>query len=235
MELYSEQLNSKEEILLDLIIADRDSDFRIHDLRICLQKIITKDIFGIDKYLSPSCMIHNITIKNSSDRETYNNEVMKFADSCRLNSHVSKMIWGISEEMLMNAIYDAPASSSKDCYQNISRTDNLKLEPEDYATLSYGCDGNLFILSSSDPFGSLKKDILLNYLKKVLRRFDSASIIDIKEGGAGLGLFKILYSCHGVICNVKHGEKTEIMAIIEIDQQIKDFAKMPRSIEYYST
>jgi len=234
MDKYSRELKNREEQLVDHVIANREGDWPIHDLRICCQKLISSDIFGIDKYLREDTPIHTVSVSDSSKRDEYNNLVTDFASSCRLSSYLSKMIWGISEEMLMNAIYDAPAAAGIKRFQGIPRTTKMTLEPQECATLSFGCDGEVFVMSSSDPFGVLKKDRLLTYLKKVLQRDQSEDIIDSKAEGAGLGLFKILYSCHDISCNVSKGKQTEIIALIELDQQIRDFAKMPRSIHFYS-
>ncbi len=234
MDIYSRDLLNKEEQLLDHVIANRDGDWPIHDLRICCQKLISSDIFGIKKYLREGTPVHTVTVVDSAKRDEYNNRVTDFASSCRLSSYLSKMIWGISEEMLMNAIYDAPAAAGIERFQGLPRTTRVTLEPNECATLSFGCDGEMFAMSSSDPFGVLKKERLLTYLKKVLKRDQSDDIIDTKAGGAGLGLFKILYSCHDITCNVSEGRQTEIIALIEVDQQIRDFAKMPRSIHFYN-
>ena len=71
--------------------------------------------------------------------------------------------------------------------------------------------------------------------KKSCCRSDSANLIDTKKGGAGLGLFKILYSSHALICNVDPGRKTEVIALIDIQHQVRDFSKMARSVHYFAT
>ena len=43
-------------------------------------------------------------------------------------------------------------------------------------------------------------------MKKLSMSRDSDDLIDTKKGGAGLGFFKILYSSHALICNVKEKE-----------------------------
>ena len=160
---------------------------------------------------------------------------MTFAEDNRLGQYTSKLVFGITEELLMNAIYDAPVAGGKLHYAELPRTSPIVLQPDEYGKLTFGCDGSVFAISVADPFGALKREKLFQYLKKVLRRSDSANLIDTKKGGAGLGLFKILYSSHALICNVDPGRKTEVIALIDIQHQVRDFSKMARSVHYFAT
>lgn len=235
MDMYSRMLDGAEDAYLDHIISNRPmSEWTINEVRVTVQKILTKDIFGIEKYLAPGAQVHSITVQSSGKRDEYNSQVMAFAERCRLNSHMAKLIWGISEELLMNSIYDAPAAAGIQKYMKVPRSIRVDLDPSEFATLTYGCDGQVFALSSSDPFGLLSQSKLFEYVKKVLRRSDSSSIIDTKEGGAGLGIFKILYSSHALVCNVQKNKRSEIMALINIDEQLRDFSKLARSIHYFA-
>ena len=232
---YSDDLAQKEHVLIDHIIANRDATgWTTNQLRITLQKILTQNIFGVEKYLSPGTVVHRSKIRGSQDRDPHNNAVMQYAEDRHLGQYTAKMVFGITEELLMNAIYDAPIAAGIEEYSALARTEAFHLKPHEQGELSYACDDSLFIISVSDPFGALNKSILLSYIKKVLRRNDSIGLIDTKKGGAGLGFFKILYSSNALVCNVKPGEKTEIMAILDIREHLRDFAIMPRSIHYFS-
>lgn len=235
MEQYSHQLHGKEAELLDHVIANRypQSEWTAHEMRTTLQKLLTDDIFGIDKYLAMGAEIRNFEVKRSDERDYLNNQVLQYADQSGLSLHIGKLAFAISEEMLMNAIYDAPMQDGQHRYGSLPRTVPVNLEPHEQATLSIGCDNLIFAISVSDPFGSLRRETFLAYLRKVLKRHESSDLIDTKQGGAGLGLFKILYSCHSMVCNVKAGSKTEVMALIDIRQQLRDFSKMARSIHFF--
>lgn len=234
MEQYSKALAGREDELVDHVIANRaPAQWTINELRVTIQKILQRDIFGIDKYLGPGTPIQTLVVRGSSDREVYNTQVMNFAEENRLGQYMAKLVFGITEELLMNAIYDAPVAGGRHHYGDLPRTTSVELEPGEYASLSYGCDGSVFAIAVTDPFGALTRPKLFQYLKKVLRRGDSTSLIDTKKGGAGLGLFKILYSSHALVCNVEEGKHTEVMALIDIQHQVRDFSKMARSVHYF--
>lgn len=234
MEQYSRLLGGAEDTLIDHVVANRiPGSWTINELRVTVQKILRKDIFGIDKYLAPATPIKELIVKGSSDREAFNTMVMNFAEENRLGQYMAKLVFGITEELLMNAIYDAPVAGGRHHYGELPRTTSVELRPNEYSTLYFGCDGSVFGISVADPFGALTRPKLFQYLKKVLRRTDSSNLIDTKKGGAGLGLFKILYSSHSLICNVTPGQRTEVMALIDIQHQVRDFSKMARSVHYF--
>lgn len=234
MEQYSKQLAGREDALLDHVVASRiPLHWTINELRVTIQKLLRGEIFGLEKYLAPATPVHELVVKGSADRETYNNLVMAFAEENRLGQYLAKLVFGITEELLMNAIYDAPVAGGQHHYGDLPRTVTIELRPEEYGRLSYACDGQMFGIAVTDPFGALTRQKLFQYLKKVLRRADSNNLIDTKKGGAGLGLFKILYSSHSLVCNVQPGRRTEVMALIDIQHQVRDFSKMARSVHYF--
>tara|TARA_B100001094_G_scaffold321966_1_gene370560 strand:+ start:523 stop:1512 length:990 start_codon:yes stop_codon:yes gene_type:complete len=235
MKSYSEALKGEEEFLVDHVISLRSQGFwSIQDLRVTINKLLhPEDIFGIEKYLLPGTLIQRTKVTGSKDRETLNSQVMEYATTCRLGQHLAKMAFGITEELLMNTIHDAPLAAGLLHYSTLPRTAPIELKPEEYGELTYGCDGRVLAIASSDPFGALKKEKLFQYLKKVLRRKDSIGLIDTKKGGAGLGFFKILYSSHAIVCNVEKDNKTEIMSLIIVNEQLRDFSNMTRSIHFF--
>ncbi len=235
MKAYSQLLQNLEEKLLDHVVANKGPHvWTIQELRITMRKILTGDVFGIDKYLAPHTIVHRELVRGSAEREELNMKVMRFAEACHLGQHAARMAFGITEELLMNTVYDAPAAGGVARFQNVAQTHAIVLEPSEFGELSFACDGQTLAISTVDPFGALKKETLFAYLKKVLKREDSVGLIDQKLGGAGLGLFKILYSSHGIVCNVSAGQRTEIMALIDLNDQLRDFSTMARSIHYFS-
>jgi hypothetical protein len=234
MEQYSLRMNGEEHILIDQVLANRfPSQWTINELRVTIQKVIRKDFFGIEKYLAPATPVIRAAVTGSADREQLNSRVMQFAEQNRLGQYMSKLVFGITEELLMNAIYDAPVAGGAHHYNEMPRTMSITLSPAEHSSLAFGCDGMVFAVSVTDPFGALQKGTLFRYLKKVLRRQDSSNLIDTKQGGAGLGLFKILYSAHSLVCNVSQKKQTEVMALIDIHHQVRDFSRMTRSVAYF--
>jgi hypothetical protein len=232
---YATDLESKDTELLDHVIANVSERWAIDDLRITIQKILRKDIFGIEKYLQGETAVFHKTVSSSLDRDVINSEVQKWAESCGLGKNIGRLAFGITEELLMNAIFDAPIAGGRANYELLERTSHRNLQPDEYSELSFAYDSRILAISIADPFGAFKREKWWHYTRKILKRDDTEVLIDTKKGGAGLGIFKILYSSHGVVCNIDPGKKTEVIVLIDSTHPVRDFAVMPRSIHYFST
>ena len=118
--------------------------------------------------------------------------------------------------MMMNAVYDAPADNNgKSIFNHLQRTTPVQLTAEQSANLRYACDGNWIAVSVQDPFGSLSRDTVLQYLKSCYS--GQAGSLNVGKGGAGRGLHQILESSDVTIFNVSSSKKTEVISLIEID------------------
>ncbi len=235
---YSKALAGKELELVDHIVAVRgeaDSDpsnWSNTDLRATLQKLIRNDLFGVEKYLRTGSRIVSFPVTSSKDRDPLHSETGNFVTSCGLSQSLALTAKQIVQEMLLNAIYDAPNAAGH--HQVKERSGHpVDLAPEDRSRLQLGFDGEILAISVWDPFGLFKRETFFNYARKALFRANSEDIIDTKIEGAGLGLMTVYLKSHGLICNVDPGHGTEVIALIDTGTKIRDFEKIPRSIHYF--
>jgi hypothetical protein len=233
--VYNDALGSQDTNLLDHVIANLSAEWMIDQLRITLQKILRKDIFGVEKYLYLETPVQTRVVTSSSDRDQCNSDVQKWVESCGLSRNIGRLAFGITEELLMNAIYDAPVAGGRLHYETMERTQHRHLKDDEYSKLRFGCDGRTLALSIQDPFGAFRQEKWNQYTRKILKRDDADGLMDTKKGGAGLGIFKMLYSSHGIICNVDPGKITEVIVLIDVAHPVRDFGIMPRSIHYFKT
>jgi len=139
----------------------------------------------------------------------------------------------VVEELLMNAIYDAPVDAEgKELYNHLLRTEPVVLKPEEQGTLSYACDGLLLAVSVEDPFGALDRQTILDYLQSCYE--GKAGTLNQSKGGAGRGLFQIMETADLVVMNVNPHLKTEVIAIINIDPN-KPKTDQTTSFHYFSS
>jgi hypothetical protein len=230
---YAEPLAHRDGDLLDHVIANHSQEWTIRDLRITCQKILRGDVFGLEKYLDVGTPIQRAQVTGTKDRDQLNQTVSRWAESCGVGKNIGRLVYGITEELLMNAIYDAPVAGGRTHYETLDRAAARNLQPDEFSTLSYGTDTRTLALSIADPFGAFVAPKFWQYARKILRRDDPDGLIDTKKGGAGLGLFKMLYSSHGVICNVATDQKTEVIVLIDLAAPVRDFSSMPRSMHYF--
>ena len=191
-------------------------------------KIMSKDIFGLDKYLTWGFKEHSQKVYNSTKRNDVINIISDFAVLVSGRKPLGRIMADLIDELLMNAIFDANPK-----YATASRNQEIILTEEEAVTVKWGCDGHLFGVSVTDPFGNLKKDTVVSFLRKCFSKSDN--MINYGEGGAGLGLYKILKSINSFIINVEEGRRTETIGIVDMSLSMKEFKAHARSFHFFST
>ena len=73
-----------------------------------------------------------------------------------------------AEELLMNALYDAPRNADGGQRNAaLDRRDPVALGADETVHMRYGCDGQTLAVAVADPFGSLSKKAVTDRLRKV--------------------------------------------------------------------
>lgn len=183
-----------------------------------LSKILHHDYFGIEKYLSWGTDIQSLNLSHSKHRSAANEKMATHFSSLGIRGSLLDRIQLAAEEMMMNAIYDAPVGAEgKPLFNHLSRKTEVALHPEQQATFRFGCDGNVLAVSVRDPFGALSREIIIKYLESCYA--NQAGIMNSEKGGAGRGLHQIFESCDWTVFNVKPGHSTEVIGLFEIDRK----------------
>lgn len=173
------------------------------------------------------------SIVSSKSRTACLEAAVRFCEGKTLSKHAARAVTTIAEEFFMNAVFDAPVASGLESFVHLARGDErdfskLQRKPE----LCFLWDGDTAVVQARDPFGALKAETFYEYMAKIKKRSEGEEYIDQKEMGAGLGLLKVLYHSHGIVCRVKKGVETEVSAFLFTKSHLRDFAKMARSIQY---
>ncbi|MCB0415685.1 MAG: cyclic nucleotide-binding domain-containing protein [Bdellovibrionales bacterium] len=203
-------------------IVSRDKDdrtFTIKNIMTTVTKLISQDIFGIDKYLAWGANTKSASVKSSSDRMNLINDMTDYFLKLGMRKSNLSRCQTVVEELLMNAIYDAPKDATGlPLYNHLSRQETIVLKPEHYATLKYGCDGVLMAVSVEDPFGGLSADLVLTYLASCYGGKSGA--LNANKGGAGRGLHQIIENSDLVVFNVSQSLRTEVIALFNVDPKL---------------
>ncbi len=217
------------------IIAIKELEQTIHELRITIKKIQLNDLFGIEKYLAPHTKIQKIELTGSASRKKTTAAISAYAQNINISRPIIRNILSTAEELVMNAIYDAPYLSKERTGMPVHDVNfnDIQLEAKEYGELTYGFDGKILALGVSDPFGLFNPKDFYFYLSKVQLRDNSSLLIDSKQRGAGLGLFRVFYQADSLICNCDPGIKTEVISLHHANSRIFDFSKTSKSIHYF--
>ncbi|HVE81538.1 MAG TPA: hypothetical protein VND93_01770 [Myxococcales bacterium] len=196
--------------------SDSGDPSAIQELVITAGKLLTGDVFGVEKYLSWGSMVREEAVTHSRDRERIIELVGEYASACGLRPNVRTAAQTLTDELLMNAIWDAPVDANgKPKYAHLSRTEPVALLPNERVAVRYGNDANVFAVSVVDQFGRLDSDLAFRYLKKCFAKGEDQ--IDQKQGGAGLGLYFAFLATNTFVFNVSPQKRTEAIGLIRMN------------------
>lgn len=202
-----------------------DRTFTVKNVATTASKLVSDDFFGLEKYLIWGVDVQSQRVANSTDREPMIAEMKKHFASVGVRGSIGDRAALVSEELLMNAIYDAPTDDSgKAIYNHLPRTEKVHLKPQECGEFRYACDGMFASVSVSDPFGAFKIETLLNYLER--NYSGNLETGEKGKGGAGKGLHIIIENSDLVVFNVHKNVCTEVIALFNLDpSQMGDESK----------
>src|SRR5687768_13696159 len=160
-------------------------------------KVRRGDIFGVEKYLAWGALVHERSVKTYEGKREALLEVAAYAADVGARRQVVARIESVTDELLMNALYDAPAIRHGTSHLEAQKARHgwrpmRGGERESEAILRYACDGRYLGVSVRDSYGELRKDAILDHILRARTMKGSPKIKP--SGGAGLGLYFVITS-----------------------------------------
>ena len=201
------------------------------ELIVTCQKLFARDIFGLEKYISTwGVQIHDHTITSTADKRGVLRGLRTYLQDLDSFSSINNAVMWVADELLMNAMFNAPRDENgvpKYVDQNRSW---IELEPNESVNFKYCCDGRYIALSITDQFGSLDRSVMLRYLNRCL----AAPVeIEVREAGAGLGLYIVFNSITQLAFNIHVGHATEVVALFYIRAGPRAFNESGKSLNIF--
>ena len=218
--------------LLNFLTFGDDATIDPVELLATVSKILTGDIFGVERYLAPGAEVNEISVTGSHQKKDVVERLEAFAKESGCHVREAEAFAVAADEMVTNAVYNAPVDrDGRPRYAALSRRERVTLEPHEAVTVRYGRDGRRLCLATSDPFGSLRPEVVLDYLCKCFGRGEGQ--IDEKAGGAGLGLYTVLNLVHHFVLNIAPGERTEAIGLLEVSQSYRRFSTRAKAFNVF--
>lgn len=209
-----------------------ESPWHMGDLTATLARLLGHGGFGLRAWLPWGTRVIEHVIESSASKDTVFDGIEAFMGDIGMRGRLVQRMKDLADEMLMNAIYDAPLDRQTGAPRYAhQRRGNVTLEPDERPTFAYGSDGQRFAMSIRDPFGALAPDVLRAYVQKGLRRGEDQ--IDRKEGGAGLGLFLLFQGLNTVCLNLDPGRQTEFIGLVNIRGSVREALSTPKSFHVF--
>lgn len=177
------------------------------------QKLLSGDIFGIERYLPEGTPVHYCRLNDFAGRGKAIDTVLDFAKESKIRSRLREGIGQVCEELLMNALYDAPVDESGiQVFAEIDPHDRVATCSPRPVSIRYAATENQFAIAVRDRYGRLAKNTIIAYINKCQT---SGNQIDRKAYGAGLGLYIVANAAAGYVVNVAYDIATEVICTFD--------------------
>lgn len=171
---------------------------------------------------------YEYSLRSSSDREYVIKAVQRFCSDLQSKRQAAATIQ-LADELIMNAMYDAPVDAKGRHRYAFQRNKAITLDKSERPTFGYGSDGTRIVISITDPFGGLSREATFGGIYRGLY----SGQIDAKHGGAGLGMSLIHRSAHVVFFDVQPKRLTQVTAVVELDVRAEEARQIPSSVYYF--
>jgi hypothetical protein len=155
--------------------------------------------------------------------------ITNFINRLQLPKRIGEMFGELAHEMLMNAMYDAPADSQGKPKYAQDRKADIALPENEQPTLRMATDGSKLVLQVRDPFGRLQRKHVFDGLARGLAQGE----MDTSHGGAGLGMMVCHNSTSAMFFDVVAGKQTEVTGVFELDLNLREFRTQAKSLHFF--
>ena len=175
---------------------------------------------GIGSLIRPTAGIQTVKFTDSLQKGFAANSIAYHLRELQCNERISTTVAGAVDELLMNAMFDAPVDEAGvRLYDRKPRSERLEVTGVE---MQIGVEESLIAVSVKDSAGSLSVD---KAFKTIAHAFDSriSGSRNVEYQGAGIGLALIVRSGGSIYFATEPGRKTEVTVLFRQTEKFKDF------------
>jgi hypothetical protein len=194
-------------LMLEAPVSHLVKDPGDRELGITSEKLVTGDVFGLEKYLDADARTGERVVSNDREKRAAIAEISAWAEATGARTPIVHRLASVIDELLMNALHDAPRESRP----VISLTDDNRR-----AVVRWGSDDHSLAISVSDRFGALRQRDVIDHVRRARDDRGRPNPATTDEPGAGLGLYLVLANVASLIVNVDPGHQTEVVCLFDL-------------------
>jgi hypothetical protein len=185
---------------------------------------LAEDIFGLEHVMPPGTQIHAATVGDHREKSQCMSDISELVEQAGAPRSYRAPIEQCVDEMLMNALYDAPVDArGAHVFAGVPAAERIKQRTDHTVAVQYAWDGRWLGVAVRDAFGTLDRQTVLRHLYKGLH---AEQQVDRKVGGAGLGLYLMASSATAVHFHVLPGIATEVICLFDLEAPAPSLAQL---------
>lgn len=198
-----------------------------------LMHLCREQAFGLENLISPKATLQVMKITHSMDKKRVLDSIREFlANQTSFKERMAEIIITAVDELLMNAIYDAPVDpTGQQQFRKVPRATPIALEGRNTVELQMGFDGEYVAFTVIDRFGTLNKAKLVKHL--CTSHEDSAYEVDNLILNAGLGLATTFRTGGSLVFVTEPGVRTEVTTFFRQTPNFREFRNQFRFISIH--
>lgn len=181
-------------------------------------------------YLDWGAHAIELEVRSTADRDAAVAQIQDLIGALAVPRRIAELFGELTHELLMNAMYDAPVDAQGRPRYAGDRKAALVLEEHERPIVRAGTDGTRVALQVRDPFGRLERRHVFEGLARGLAGGEQ----DRSHGGAGLGMMVCHNASSAMWFDVARGRHTEVTALFELDQNLREFRTQAKSLHFWS-
>jgi len=190
---------------------------------------LSERAFGLERLLAPGTKIQNVKLKVSTQKQQAVEAIKNFLLQAKFQTRMASVIANAVDELLMNAIFDAPVDAiGKHTLNTTPRTHSFPLDGPNAVEMNIGFDGQYVAISAVDHFGSIDKAKLLAHVSKIYTEEEYR--VKTTVAGAGIGLATVFRSGGSFFFVSESRVRTEVTVFFKRTESFRLFKDQFRFI-----
>jgi hypothetical protein len=216
---------------IDNVVGRRDfeSPPRAWEITMLARRLQGVPTPPLSAYLDWGFSAQDIEVRGSRDRDAATGKIHDFVAALGVPRRVAEMFAELGEELLMNAMYDAPVDAAGRPKYAADRKASIDLQAHERPALRIATDGTRLALQIRDPFGRLERRHVFEGLARGLASGEQ----DRSGGGAGLGMMVCHNASSALFFDVLPNRHTEVTALFELDTNLREFRTSAKSLHFW--
>jgi hypothetical protein len=169
-------------------------------------------------------------VAGTAHRDALVARTVRFVERLGVPKRIGEMSAELAHELLMNAIYDAPATANGTRTYAGNRKADVVLQTEEQPMFRLASDGSRLIMQVSDRFGRLERAHVFGGLARAF----AGGVMDTTHGGAGLGMLVCHNATVAMFYHVVAGKQTEVTGIFDLDLNLRELRTQAKSLHYFA-